>query len=223
VCKAGAVSIAWYFFPVWFFVVVACGIYLRSFFQVGRLLWLFLAALILSIGLPTTFWGFFLVGILFFFLFGMKDFIFIDRNQIADVLGILLLFLGVIELSAAVQSAVLRAIPFLFIIPVVGWYILRESILRYKNYHVVAISRSEKRREFLWVIFGALLAGEYGVAVAELPLGVIGLSTLLFAGVSTAFFIVGEGRGKAHISMRSWVWVGVGIFVVVFAIMDWTL
>ncbi|MCR4328067.1 MAG: hypothetical protein NUV53_00940 [Patescibacteria group bacterium] len=222
-CRAGIAGVAWYLFPAWLFVAVACYLYGRSFFQAGRLLWLFLVMLFLSLGLGVSWWGFVIVCFLFFFLLGIKDLVFIDRKQMVEVLGVSMLFLGSLEMGMLIEGVAYHLLPLLFVIPTFVFFLIRSSATRYTTSQVPKITHREGKQRFLRNALGAFLVGEYGVVVASLPLEVIGTSTLLFMGFVAIFFATGEERGVVEAKASLWIGIIAAIAVIALAVMNWTL
>ncbi len=99
VIKAALFGVAWFFLPWWVFLGISCALYFLPAFQTARLMVPFLLLLGFSMVWPMGIDAMFRIGlavtlgILFFFILGIKELIFINRKLGFEILAILLLFL----------------------------------------------------------------------------------------------------------------------------------
>jgi hypothetical protein len=85
--------LSWYIFPFWLFFLVSLYLYFVPPFQAGRLLWPFIATMILAFVEPPG-WIFLIVFlILFYYLLLVKDLLVIDRHAAFEILTLALSFL----------------------------------------------------------------------------------------------------------------------------------
>jgi hypothetical protein len=87
--RAAIFALAWYFFQggwFWLFVLVALYLYFVPPFQAGRLLWPFIALLILAFAEPANLVFIIIFAALFYYLLLIKDLLLIDRKSAYEIL-----------------------------------------------------------------------------------------------------------------------------------------
>jgi hypothetical protein len=90
--KAAAFGVAWFFFPFWFFLIIALYLYLIPLFQSRALFVPFAALLVLAYAQPPGLLFAGALAILFYWLLLIKDLIVIDRRTAYEILVIALSF-----------------------------------------------------------------------------------------------------------------------------------
>lgn len=91
--KACILSLSWLILPFWMFLVVAFYFYFIPFFQSFKLIIPFILTMLASAIIPYGFWSAVFLGVLFFFLLGIKNLIFVDRFDNHQTMVFLILFL----------------------------------------------------------------------------------------------------------------------------------
>lgn len=99
--KAIIAGLAWVYFPWWLSVFVLLGLYFIPLFQTRHLFTPFSLVLILGWILPVNIFSGLLIAVQMYMILGVKDFIFIDRKNILQILSVLFLAeAGVVVYSA---------------------------------------------------------------------------------------------------------------------------
>ncbi len=220
--RAGIAGLAWWLLPFWLFFVVANGLYWASWFQAKTFIIPLLAVLLLAaISLPSL-WAAACIGIIFFLMLGAKELTFIHRVWIYELLGIVLLFTGALQIAMRTEGVGQMYIPLMYLIFGIIFSALRESASRYR--HVQGEGGvEERRRSLLRSAVAGFILWEYGSVLSGLPLEQIPKSAALFAGAAALFFLSGhkeEGGGR-HV--RTYAGVALGALVIVLLAANWTL
>lgn len=93
ILRAVLFGAAWLVLPFWVFLAVSILIYFIPFFRPALLLIPLSLTLILAALVPPSFWAAAFLSVLFFFILGIKDLIFVDRATAFNLLVLVLFFL----------------------------------------------------------------------------------------------------------------------------------
>ncbi len=89
--KAVIAGLSWVYLPWWFSLFILLGIYFIPLFQTRNLFLPFLTTLVLGWVLPDTLFSGVLIALQMYLILGIKDFIFIDRQEASRALAVLFL------------------------------------------------------------------------------------------------------------------------------------
>jgi hypothetical protein len=87
------IALAWFFLPLWVFILAAIYFYLSPLILPLESLSLFLIFLILALILPINILIALIIGIAFALILGIKNLIFIDRGMVSEIIFFLFFFL----------------------------------------------------------------------------------------------------------------------------------
>lgn len=90
--KGGLFGGSWLFFPFWLFLLAGLGLYVLPFFRPRALEGPFILLLFLARFLPQTFLAAAFLGSIFFLILGIKDFVFVNRRIVYEVVVFLITF-----------------------------------------------------------------------------------------------------------------------------------
>ncbi|MBM3256956.1 MAG: hypothetical protein FJY98_01340 [Candidatus Liptonbacteria bacterium] len=225
-CKAIFIALSWFIFPFWLFFLVANYFYWLPFFAAGVFLVPFVLTLLLSaVGEPT---GWLLAGIgsLFFLILGAKELAFIHRARVYEVLSVVLLFLGCLQIASFIQGKDQIGLPFIYLAVAFIFFLLRDSAFRYERSHRgdAAIPQFPGKQQFLESALPAFLFFGYGSIVSGFPLEVLPKSAVLFAGAIAFFFLTPfEGHQLPLEKLGRYLGILTAAIIIIFITSSWTL
>ncbi len=177
--KAAAFGLGWYILPFWSFLLLGLGMYFIPLFQPVRLLLPFLLAVSFAAVLPYSPWAAVMLGVIFFFILGIKDLIFIRRGAAYETLVFLLLFL--IFLNYFARFSVWNdwaGLALGILAAAASAFLLRGFIL----YRVPAAGEWTRRKRFLLFSLAGLLLWQWQTVLLFLPLNFFYQTAILFLG-----------------------------------------
>jgi hypothetical protein len=193
-------GLAWWFFPFWIFFVLVNAFYWASWFHVGTFaVPLFLTLLLGAVSAP-SWWAAALLGGALWCILGAKELLFIHRTRAYEVLALILIFLGALQMGMLTRGLPQAAQPLAYLAPGLALFLLRESASRYEE---DMGSGGEVRWRILRSALGGLLFWGYGSVLAGLPLEGVPKSMALFAAAATLFFLLGKESREEGV--RRWV------------------
>jgi len=90
--KAAVFAVAWWYLPLWFFVIVACAIYFVPPFESAKNLWAFAVLLGVTLATPPGALMALFYGAVCYYLLVIKDLLVIDRKSARAILAMALSF-----------------------------------------------------------------------------------------------------------------------------------
>lgn len=222
VSRAGIAGLAWWLLPFWMFFVVANSLYWASWFHAKTFMVPLLITLILSVVSLPSLWAAALIGIMFFLMLGAKELTFIHRVRAYELLGVMLLFLGALQMAMITEGAKQIYIPLEYFVPGIIFFILRESVSRYEQMQGEG-SAEERRRSLLRSAVGGLVLWGYGSGLSGLPLEQIPKSAALFGGAVALFFLSARRTQEDVLYVRTCAGLALGVLILVFFATSWTL
>lgn len=186
--KAAAFGLGWYVLPFWLFLLLGLGLYLVPLFQPVHLLLPLLLAFFFAAVLAYSAWAALVLGIIFFFILGIKDLVFIRRGAAYETLVFLLFFLIFLNYFARFGAwGGLTDIALGALVVIIAALLLRGFVL----YRSPAAGEWARRKRF--VVFGlaGLLLWQWQTALLFLPLNFFYQTAVLFlaAVVVTELFL----------------------------------
>jgi len=178
--KAAIFGAAWLLLPFWLFFLLALALYFFPLFEPGRLAVPLLSTLFFTWLLTPNLWAAVFLGLLFFFILGIKDLIFIHRFPAYEALIFLLFALAFLNFFAHFDRpnapGLLPGLGLLFLF----FALLYWSFLRYGERSLPG--GIPARRKFLTGLLALFLLGEWLAVLVFLPLNFFLATALLLLG-----------------------------------------
>lgn len=182
ILKAFLFALGWLLLPFWLFIIFSLYLYLVPLFQAKVLALPFVFTLFLASLTQPHFWVAVFFGVIFFFILGIKDLVFVDRRTSYGILAFVLMFVAIFYSFSRFDYG-WDAAPFLWMLGLSAVFsLLLNNFL--KNY----IGQESDRRlknTLLGLVF--LLFFESGLVILLLPITFLVQSALLFL-IAVALF-----------------------------------
>lgn len=217
--KAFLFGAGWMVLPFWVFVVFSLYLFLVPWFQPRKLLVPFVATMLLASFIEPNFWTSAFFSVVFFFILGIKDLLFVDRTTAFSLLVFVLSFLSILFSFSKFDSGMgLYAFAWFLGLSGLIFLIVRSFI----NYSFDDIDR-RKKNTFLGIML--LLFLELGISMLFLPINFFAQTALLFFSLIVLLEIASDHfagkmnpkRGLAYFSLIF------TVFVVILAFAEFTI
>jgi len=192
--KGVGIAALWYLAGIWGILwYVALFIALRLFFiPLGnpfRLLFLFVIALVVLWSAPLGLAAALFLAVLFYLIFGIKDFVFVDRGVAYEITSLLIFFVASLLFFVTFESwENYKAFFYLAIVGALFFFLVRGVTKYKKRGERSEQGKKEKRRAVLVLGAGSLLLVEIGAALLFVPMSSFYQATIFF----TAAFVLIE-------------------------------
>lgn len=182
VLKAALFGAGWLVLPYWLFLVLAAYLYLIPLFQAATVGLPFLFTLFLAAVIPGSLWAALFLSLLFFFIAGIKDLVFVDRLTAFSLLVLVLLFLlffysySVFDAGLALVSA--------------GWFLgaVLVSFFLFRSFVIYGFKdRATKRFRNTALALLSFFVLEIALALLVIPMNFLYSTALLFLAAALLF------------------------------------
>lgn len=172
--KAFLFGAGWLALPFWLFIIFSLYLYLVPFFQPLKLGVPFVITLLLASFIEPNGWLSIFFSIIFFFILGIKDLVFVDRQTAYTLLVFVLSFLSILFSFSRFDSGVgVESFIWLLVVGSILTLLLRSFL----KYNLIKVDR-RKRNTLLG--FSLLLFLEAGLATLFLPANFFHQTAIVF-------------------------------------------
>jgi len=203
-------GLSWLILPFWAFLAVSIYFYLVPFFQPFKLLVPFILTLAAALIVPHSFWFAVFLGVLFFYLLGIKNLILINRFDNHQMMVFLIMFLVFFGFFLHFQNWQRWIVSLISLGVGLSFFFLFDELADYVK------EKDEPKKIFISGL-GSFLLWQVAMAVLFLPLNYFYQTALLFLfSVILADFLLEYLGGK--INRRKILW-DFSIFFVIAVVM----
>ncbi len=192
--KAAAFGLGWYVLPFWLFLLLGLGLYFVPLFQPMHLLLPLLLTFFFAAVLAYSSWAALMLGIIFFFILGIKDLVFIRRGAAYETLIFLLFFLAFLNYFARFGAwGGWTDMGLGILVATVAALLLRGFVL----YRAPEAGEWARRKRFVLFGLAGLLLWQWQAALLFLPLNFFYQTAILFlAAVVLAELFLAYAQGE---------------------------
>lgn len=216
--KAVIFAASWQALPFWIFVAVALLLYLVPFFQPQRLAFPFFLTLILGAIMQPSFWMAVFLGIIFFFIIGVKDLVFVDRSNAFSLLVFVLLFLLIFLNYSKFDSGISFMAFASTLLIGASFFLLGRNSRGYMRLE-------EKGNSAVYGGVALLIFLEFALVALFLPLNFFGQTELLFLIVVILYEVLADYFSGKMTPRLSLIYFSLlfSSFVLILAFSDWAV
>jgi hypothetical protein len=186
--RAAVFAASWWYFPAWFFVVVAVALYFIPFFESKKNIGLFLVLIGVALATPQGMVMAIVYGGLFYYLLLIKDLLVIDRKSARTIFALALTFFLFREFFNAWNRGIAGGSLVWVWIVALAFGILLNTVIVARHGKEVDTDTTAERRSIVGI--SSLLVAELLVVGLFLPLDFIYQSIIVFLGAAMLFDLV---------------------------------